>query len=293
MKIYNAIGYAILALAVAAPALLAPDTLGPWKGMGIGILYFLFVWFLAGVYLSDVIHMGITHAALDYKMWFIKTLVILNNTIGIYINPVSWVNRHRNHHRFADHPGDPNKLSADGFWKTTYLCLFPYRCEQDMARDEILKTWPFSMVDHPLFAIFAQFASYAFVWALVRDWKYALVLWAAIRVFALWVNLIQNYWTHDRRFGSRRYDDAGDNAMNIGEWLPVMATFSACLQNNHHHYPHLLRLSHSGTEFDFGFTTVKAMAALGLVKPSKTGGVRPDDLADLSLSLSGLPLIGP
>jgi fatty-acid desaturase len=285
MKIYNAIGYGILALSVAAPALVAPEALGPWKGMGIGILYFLFVWFLAGIYLSDVVHMGITHAALDYKMWFIKTLVLLNNTVGIYINPISWVNRHRNHHRFADHPGDPNKLAADGFWKTTYLCLFPYRCEQDMARDDILKSWPFPLIGHPAFAWFAQFASYAFVWLLVRDWKYALVLWAAIRIFALWVNLIQNYWTHDRRFGKRRYDDPGDNAMNIGDWLPVMATFSACLQNNHHHYPHLLRLSHSPREFDFGFKTVKVMSALGLVKPSKTGGIKPDDLSDLSLSL--------
>ena len=63
------------------------------------------------------------------------------------------------------------------------------------------------MVGHPAFAVLAQFISYAFVWALVRDWKYALALWAGIRVFALWVNLIQNYWTHDRRFGTRRYDD--------------------------------------------------------------------------------------
>ena len=285
MKTYNAIGFAILVLSVAAAALFAPAALGPWTGAGIGILYILFVWFLAGIYLSDVIHMGITHGALDYKTWFIKTVVLLNNTVGIYVDPVSWVNRHRNHHRFADHAGDPNKLSADGFWKTTYLCLMPYRCEQDMARDAILKSWPFPMVGHPLFAVLAQFISYAFVWALVRDWKYAFVLWAGIRVFALWVNLIQNFWTHDRRFGTRRYDDPGDNAMNIGEWLPVMATFSACLQNNHHHYPHLLRLSHADEEFDFGFMTVKAMAALGLVKPSKTGTVKPSDLGDLELSL--------
>ena len=25
--------------------------------------------------------------------------------------------------------------------------------------------------------------------------------------------------------------------MNIGDWLPVIGTFSACLQNNHHHSP--------------------------------------------------------
>lgn len=285
MKIYNAIGFALLVLCVAASALFAPQALGPWLGAAVGVLYIVFVWFLAGIYLSDVIHMGIAHGALDYKMWFIKTVVLLNNTIGIYVDPVSWVNRHRNHHRFADHPGDPNKLSADGFWKTAYLCLVPYRCEQDMARDAILEAWPFSMVGHPLFAILAQLISYAFVWALVRDWKYAFVLWAGIRVFALWVNLIQNYWTHDRRFGTRRYDDSGDNAMNIGDWLPVVATFSACLQNNHHHYPHLLRLSHAEDEFDFGFMTVRAMAALKLVKPSKTGTVRPRDLAALQLSL--------
>jgi stearoyl-CoA desaturase (Delta-9 desaturase) len=285
MKTYNAIGFTILALSVAASALLAPGALGPLIGMGVGILYFLCVWFLAGIYLSDVIHMGITHGALDYKPWFIKTVVLLNNTIGIYVDPVSWVNRHRNHHRFADHSGDPNKLSDDGFWKTAYLCLFPYRCEQDMARDAILKSWPFPMVGHPLFAVFAQFVSYGFIWALTRDWKYALVLWSGIRVFALWVNMIQNYWTHDRRFGSRRYADPGDNAMNIDEWLPVMATFSACLQNNHHHYPHLLRLSHSPAEFDFGFMTVKVMAALGLVKTSKTGAIRPADLRHLELCL--------
>ena len=65
----------------------------------------------------------------------------------------------------------------------------------------------------------------------------------------------------------------------------TLATFSACLQNNHHHYPHLLRLSHDEEEFDFGFMTVKAMAALGLVRPSKTGTVRPADLSQLELNL--------
>ena len=69
--------------------------------------------------------------------------------------------------------------------------------------------------------------------------------------------MIQNYWTHTRDFGYRRYHDEEDNAMNIGEWLPVTATFSACLQNNHHHYPGLLRLSHHESEYDFGFITVK------------------------------------
>ena len=84
-------------------------------------------------------------------------------------------------------------------------------------------------------------------------------MWLGMRLFALWVNMIQNYWTHDRRFGYRRYDDERDNAMNIGEWLPVTATFSACLQNNHHHFPGFLRLSHHESEYDFGFEVVKGL----------------------------------
>ena len=84
-------------------AWLAPPSLGPWWGMAIGFGYLVMSWFLAGVYLSDVMHMGITHGALDYKEWFIKGVTLVNNTVGVYVDPVSWVNRHRLHHRFADH----------------------------------------------------------------------------------------------------------------------------------------------------------------------------------------------
>ena len=227
MKTHNLIGYAILLLEAAALAYLAPPALGPWLGMTLGMLYFMAIWFLSGLYLSDIIHMGITHGALDYKPWFIKTVTVVSNTVGIYVNPVTWVNRHRHHHEFADHDGDPNKLHGDGFLRTMYLCLFPYPCEHDFAKDDILKSAPFRLVSNPVYAVFSQFISFGLIWVVFRDWKFALVLWGGLRVFALWVNLIQNYWTHDRRFGTRRYDDAQDNAMNIGDWLPVMATFSA------------------------------------------------------------------
>jgi fatty-acid desaturase len=109
-------------------------------------------------------------------------------------------------------------------------------------------------------------------------------MWVGLRVFAVWVNMIQNYWTHTRIHGYRRYDDAHDNAMNIGEWLPVTATFSACLQNNHHHYPGFLRLSHDKSEYDFGLVTVKIMKYFGLVKATAKGADIPKDVALTSLN---------
>jgi fatty-acid desaturase len=278
MRIYNAIGYSLIAIHVVVAAVLAPPEWSAFTGAIFAFAYLVFVWFFGGLYLSDVIHMGIAHKTLDYKDWFIKFVTVFNNTTGIYINPTTWVNRHRHHHAFSDHDGDPNKLDDDGFWKTMYLCVFPYECKKNLATDKIFHTFAFRLVSNRYFAVFSQLSSYGLLWLVVRDWLFAAFLWSSVRVFALWINMIQNYWTHDRRFGTRRYTDEHDNAMNLGEWLPVTASFSASLQNNHHHYPHFLRTSHEDGEYDFGFITVRAMKFLGLVEASPVGRQRPEGI---------------
>lgn len=277
MKIYNAIGYLIILLYLLACTYSAPVQTGHWMGLLIGAGYFVFCWFVAGLYLADVLHLGIAHRSLDYKEWFIKVVSVINNVFGIYVDPIAWVNRHRLHHKNADHDGDPNKVAGDGFFRTMVLCVLPYKCQESLTTDSILKSRSFRVMAHPVFAIVMQSFSFYLLWKLAGSLKFALVMWFGMRIFALWVNMIQNYWTHTRDFGYRRYYD-DDNAMNIGEWLPVTATFSACLQNNHHHYPGLLRLSHLESEYDFGFLTVKVMKSLGLVKATTRGEKIPDDV---------------
>jgi len=283
LKSYSAAGYAIILVYAIACVYFAPPHIGPWRGLAIGAVYFIACWFIGGLYLSSVIHMGIAHRALDYKVWFIKTLTVVNNVFGVYINPTTWVNRHRLHHAYADHPGDPNKLSSDGFWRTMYLCLFPYKCEANMATDEIFKSWSFRIVSNPVFAVVSQVFNFWLLWVLVGDLRFAAVMWGIFRVFTIWINMIQNYWTHNRTYGYRRYDD-DDNAMNVGEFLPVTITFSACLQNNHHHSPRMLRLSHDESEYDFGFLTVRVMKALGLVQATPKGAEIPEGCPLTSLN---------
>jgi stearoyl-CoA desaturase (delta-9 desaturase) len=283
MKGYNVAGHALIVAYALACMYFAPPEIGAWTGLLIGAAYFVACWFVGGLYLSSVIHLGIAHRALDYEEWFVKAITVVNNTFAVYVNPVTWVNRHRLHHKHADHPGDPNKLAADGLWRTLYLCLMPYECQANMADDTIFESWSFRFVSNPLYAVVSQVFNIGLLWVLVGELRFAVVLWLGFRIFALWINMIQNYWTHDRRFGYRRYDDERDNAMNIGEWLPVTATFSACLQNNHHHSPGLLRLSHEEWEYDFGFTAVKAMKALGLVRATNKGATLPKDVPLTSL----------
>jgi stearoyl-CoA desaturase (delta-9 desaturase) len=283
VKTHLVAGYATLALYALACVCLAPPHIGPWAGLAIGAAYLIVVWFVGGLYLSPVIHLGIAHRSLDYEEWFIKTLTVVNNLFGVYINPVTWVNRHRLHHRFADHDGDPNKLPSDGFWRTLYRCLLPYACQADLANDDILKSWSFRVVAHPVFCVGAQMFNFGLLWFLVGSLPFAAAMWLGMRVFAIWINMIQNFWTHDRRFGYRRYDDDRDNAMNIGEWLAVTSTFSACLQNNHHHFPGLLRLSHHESEYDFGFEVVKVLKRLGLVQATTRGAEIPKEVPLASL----------
>ncbi len=285
MQIYNLVGYLVVFLHIFASGFFAPPEWSFWLGALVGFLYLLFIWFFGGIYVSNILHMGIAHSSLVYKDWFVKFITIFFNTTGIYVDPVSWVNRHRHHHAFSDHEGDPNKLADDGFWKTLYLSFFPYNCRRNLAQEKIFKSFTFRLVSNPYFAVFSQFSSYGVLWIAFGEWLFALVLWVGVRFFALWVNMIQNFWTHDRRFGTRRYEDENDNAMNIGEWFPVTASFSASLQNNHHHYPNFLRTSHDDKEYDFGFMTVRVLKLLGLVKASASGLKKP---ANIQLQNVGL-----
>ena len=278
MRIYNLIGYSLIAFHIVVSDYAAPPEWGFATGVVVGLVYLIFMWFVGGLYLTDILHMGIAHKTLSYKRWFVHSVTLLYNTAGIYVNPTTWVNRHRHHHAFSDHENDPNKLAEDGFWKTLYLCFFPYKCKSNLAQDSILKTGPFKLVTNGYFAVFAQFSSYGLLLLMVRDWVYALVLWLSVRILGLWLNMVQNYWTHDRRFGTRRYDDDADNAMNLTEWLPVTASFGSSLQNNHHHYPNFLRTSHDVKEYDFGFLTVRAMKRLGLVKATPIGAKKPEGI---------------
>ena len=278
MKVYNIIGYFIITLYGLACVFFAPEHIGPLGALAIGAVYFILLWFLAGVYLADILHLGIAHRSLNFKPWLIKSVTIANNIFGVYVSPIEWVNCHRLHHKYSDHDGDPSKHREDGFWKTLYLCLFPYPCTENLAKDDILKSRAFLLCSSNLFFVASQIVNFTLLWHIVGDMKFAAALWIGLRIFALWVNMVQNYWTHTREFGYRRYHDENDNAMNIGEWLPVTATFSACLQNNHHHYPSLLRLSHSDSEYDFGFLTIRLMKSLGLVEATKKGMRVPEDV---------------
>ena len=47
----------------------------------------------------------------------------------------------------------------------------------------------------------------------------------------------------------------------------------------------LLRNTHDPSEFDFGYMTLRWLSSMGLVKPSRTGSIRPSDQVTADLTL--------
>jgi len=122
-------------------------------------------------------------------------------------DPIAWVNRHRLHHKHADHPGDPNKLSGDGFWRTLYLCVDAISMQRQLAGEEDFKVSDFSNRCAPVFC--NTCASLQLLCLMEVGWRSEVCaggMWVGIRIFATVGKLIQNYWTHTRNFGYRRYD---------------------------------------------------------------------------------------
>lgn len=275
MKSYCVIGWSLIAAHIAAAAFLAPPEWGMLNGALAAAAYLCFIWLVSGLYVAHILHMGIAHRAIEFRRQFVDAISVINGIAGIYVDPRAWVNRHRHHHAFSDKAGDPSKTGDEGFWKTLYLCLAPRPCKPDLATDAVFRRPAFRLVCHPAFPYFSQLSSLGLVWLAVLDFVFALALWLGVRLVALWVNMIQNFWAHDRRFGERAYPDEPDNSVNITEALPVVATFSACLQNNHHRHARFARMSHRASQYDFGWISLRWMIALGLARIMPEGAQVP------------------
>ena len=89
MRVHVGAGYTLLLLHLIVSAFLAPPAFGLWTGLAFGTGYFLLVWLCTGVYLSIVIHLGVTHRAFRLKPWFVNTMTCLNTVVAIHVNPVS------------------------------------------------------------------------------------------------------------------------------------------------------------------------------------------------------------
>ena len=201
MKIYNFIGYSIIFSYLLACMYFAPAHLGPWTGLAIGgSLLCLFLVSRRrvpgrcssfGNCPSFARLQRMVHKARHAREQLLRALCRsgrLGEPPSACITSIRTI------------PGIPINLPA---------MVSGERCISASFRIHAMRIWPptkFSSPGHSgslrttVSRCFHRFSVFALLWLLVRDLKFALVMWVGLRIFALWVNMIQNYWTHTRTY---------------------------------------------------------------------------------------------
>src|SRR5260370_3410870 len=89
-------------------------------------------------------------------------------------------------------PGIPINFPAMVFGEPYIFCVAPYRCNDNLAGDEILNSRTFRVAANPVFAILVQAFSFYLFLKIVGDLRFLRGLWLGLQFFALGVNLFQN-----------------------------------------------------------------------------------------------------
>jgi len=208
--------------------------------------------------ISTTYHRALTHKAVTFHPWVEKLFVTFACLAGTG-SPIMWVMTHRQHHRFADLPGDPHPPGL--VWKT-FFGVYPRVSTQgirDIARTRYYAWW------HRYY--FAILGAYGLVLALLSlnafVYVYALPIFVSITV-----SNALNWFGHKKSVVSYRNFALRDDSQNN----PIMGylVFGEGWHNNHHRYPGSARFGLRSGELDVSYLVIQLLEKIGLATAVKT-----------------------
>ncbi len=251
-----------------------PDTLITMNIMAVALLlilpfYVSFSWgWVAGsllVYFCNIClgvsltyHRSLTHYALKMPKWLERLFVSFACVSGTG-SPIMWVMTHRQHHRFADKPGDPHP--PENVLKT-FFGVYPRVNShiRDIARDPFYRLWHKSY--------FALLAAWAALLCTVSGLNGLFYLYV-IPVFAsVLVSNTLNWFGHAKSVISYRNYELKDRSQN--NWMMAIVAFGEGWHNNHHRFPTSSRFGIRWFEFDVSYGVACLLRSVGLATDVKT-----------------------
>lgn len=249
-----------------------PHTLQSWflQGLGLYALVFEFSWSWLGFALvlffpicwlgvDLTFHRVLSHRSLKLPLWLERFF----STLGFFAfqgGPIEWVAVHRQHHRFADRPGDPHN-AAEGLYQAHMGWIDNYL---EVIREDRLRSYAPRLWKDPYYQFLRQFPG-VFFWGhvalLYAYGGHPAIHWGlGVRyLFTSHVTWAVNSFSH--RLGWRAYDtrDLSTNTL----WLALLST-GGSFHNNHHAYPRSARHGFTWWQFDLSWLTILALEKLGL-----------------------------
>lgn len=212
-------------------------------------------------------HRLLTHKSFETPKWFRYFLVIVGASSG-EAGPLFWVDRHRTHHAYSDHEGDPHS-PRDGFGWAHILWLTFNKTESLIRVRDLQKDPVIVLIDRFYWVTQVVISSLLLILGYLWGGIYAAVAWISwgvgmrttyVRHLTWLVNSAAHKW------GYRRFE-VDDDSRNFppgallagGEW-----------HNNHHRYQSSARHGLKWWEFDPTYWVIVALSWVGLAWDIRT-----------------------
>lgn len=222
-----------------------------WTFTGIDWAIAFAVYFITGcIGVTVTLHRHLSHRSFAFRNEKVKKFFVACSSWGIIGDPISWVNTHRHHHRYTDHPGDPHSPLLYGFARVQWLSMFntprSLRLVPDLIRDKYLVTihkWYYTT--HWLIMITL----------LLIDVKLAMVIYL-VPAAILWnAGSLINNAGHALGYRNHNTNDSSRNNPALG-----YAVWGEGWHNNHHNMPSKSKFGEKWWELDIGHHVISAVA---------------------------------
>jgi stearoyl-CoA desaturase (delta-9 desaturase) len=226
-------------------------------------------------------HRLLTHQGFETSRWLERVFA----TLGICClqgPPARWVAIHRMHHQQSDQESDPHSPWVDAIWghvgwilvdnRQTKTLEFYERYARDVLRDRFYRRcehgfyWVWIYLWHAVAYVLVGLAAGGLMtgtlWGALQFAASLLVWGVAVRTVLVWhitwsVNSLSHLW------GYRSYE-TGENSRN--NWFVALISNGEGWHNNHHADQRAAAHGHRWWEFDVTWLTIRALAAVGLVR---------------------------
>jgi stearoyl-CoA desaturase (delta-9 desaturase) len=178
----------------------------------------------------------------------------------MFVDPISFVGKHRLHHRFADTPRDVHS-PHEGFWYCWLGSLVDegYSDEEIVAAAADLTRYPELRWLHANFIV-PGLVVWGGLFAIGGFSMFAIGYCLSLAVVLNQASLV-NYCCH--RWGYRTYATRDESRNNA---LVAALTLGEGWHNNHHRFPRSARAGLAPGEVDPLYGIIRVMAALGLAR---------------------------
>lgn len=239
----------------------------PWTFTWSAFFVFLFLWWFTGCLgITLGFHRLLTHGSFTTYKWVERTLSVLG-CLACQGPPIQWVSDHRQHHQFADKPGDPHS-PVMGFWWSHMLWGFELQASGE-AKERAEHYTPDLLADPFMFALSKLFLpillASAILLYVLGGWPWLVWGFFVRLVVALHITWAINsvcHWTGYRNYKTH------DESRNV--WWLAVPSFGESWHNNHHADPTTANHGHHPWEPDHTYWLIQLMAKYGLAWDVKT-----------------------